>query len=488
MRVLDDCLPFLIGDRWVGGGPRKHQILEDPSYGREIAAAWLADGADVEAAVAAARRSFDSGVWQAVGGDQRSRVLWRIADLIEQHALELATLEMRNTGKPLASCLHGEIPFAAQCFRYFAGLAPQVAGRAIALYGLPNEQFRAGTRLEPVGVVAAIVPWNGPLVQACWKVAPALAAGCSVVLKPSELTPLTALRLGELALEAGLPPGVLNIVTGGAEVGEALGAHPDVDKLSFTGSTRVGKALLQAAAGNLKRLTLELGGKSPVLVLEDADLEAAAEGIAQGIFGNAGQVCVAGSRVYAHASIHEALMRRVVQRAQGLQVGPGDLPTTQMGPLQSAAQLGRVSAMVERARADGAVVETGGERVILANAPGGHYHAPTVLSGLHAGMEILREEVFGPVLCMMPFDDPAELASLANDSPYGLAASIWTRRLDAANQLAAQVRAGLVWVNCHGIPDMAVPFGGFRQSGWGRENGIEAMQQYLETKSILIRL
>ncbi len=479
------ALPLLIGADWLGGAARAIHPLYDPSNGAQIAQAWMADVGDVDAAVAAARLSVEQGVWRALPTDERSRVLWRVAELIDQHKEELARLEMRNTGKTYQSCVSGEIPFAAQCFRYFAGCASKLEGRTLAPSGLPPQQFHAYTRLEPVGVVALIVPWNGPLVQACWKIAPALAAGCSVIVKPSEWTPLTTARLGELMQQAGVPTGVLNILNGDADVGKALAAHPDVDKISFTGSTAVGKHIVQAATGNLKKVTLELGGKSPVLVLDDANLEAAIEGIIGGIFSNAGQVCVAGSRVYVQRGVYETVKRGVCERAAALRVGPGDDPQTQMGPLISAAHLHRVDAMVATARAEGAQVDCGG---IVLQRGGGHYYAPTVLSGITPVMQVLREEVFGPVLCLLPFDHPDQLAALANDSPYGLAASIWTRDLGRAHQLAAQVKAGLVWVNCHGIPDMAMPFGGYKQSGWGRENGVEAMLQYLETKSVLVRL
>jgi phenylacetaldehyde dehydrogenase len=335
-------------------------------------------------------------------------------------------------------------------------------------------------------VVALIVPWNGPLVQAAWKVAPALAAGCSCILKPATETPLSTVRLAEILLEAGVPPGVFNLLLGsGAAVGQRLAEHPDVDKLSFTGSTGVGKQIIDAAKGNLKKLSLELGGKSPVIVFEDADLEAAIEGAAQGIFSNAGQVCVAGSRLYVHESVYEEVVAGVAKIAREMTVGPATSEGMGMGPLISKRHLASVHGMVQAGIDAGARLVTGGE---LIEGQGGYFLQPTVFADTSHGMQIVDEEIFGPVLVAMPFSDDDDIAAIANDNQYGLAASIWTRDISRAHNTAAAIKAGILWINCHGIPDAAVPFGGYKQSGWGRENGYEALLQYTELKSVVARL
>ncbi|MET0360376.1 MAG: aldehyde dehydrogenase family protein [Sphingobium sp.] len=471
---------LLIGGEWRETA--QHIPTIDPATGRTIGHIADASVADVDAAVAAARAAFPG--WAATLPATRAQILWRIADLIERHIDELSELETLDQGKPLYVGRWAEIPGAVGQFRFFAGQATAIEGRTMSPsigYQPEGKKIAAWTTREPVGVVAAIVPWNSPLVLTAMKLAPALAAGCSIVLKPAEDTSLTALRLGELMMEAGLPAGVLNIVTGrGATCGSALAAHPGVDKVAFTGSTQTGRAIVEASKGNLKRITLELGGKSPVLVLPDADLDLAIPGAANAIFFNSGQVCVAGSRAYVHASIFDKVMEGLAAQADAIQLGHGLNSGTQMGPVVSEVQAGRVAAFIDGARTDGASIMTGGERLGTA----GTFISPTVIADVRPDMSIVREEVFGPVLVVQRYDDLDAVIAQANDSDYGLAASIWTESLSSAHRVSSALQAGTVWINCHSMYDASLPIGGVKMSGYGRDSGIAALDNYLEWKTV----
>lgn len=484
-RAMLDGAPaksMLIGSAWVPAESGEMVESIDPATGRVIGRFPDAGAADVDRAVAAARMAFAG--WSRSTPAARAAILWRIADLIEANIDELAEMETLDQGKPLYVARWAEIPGAVAQFRFFAGQAMAIEGRTITpsiTYQPEGKQVHAWLLREPVGVVAAIVPWNSPLVLTAMKLAPALAAGCTLVLKPAEDTTLTAIRLGELMLEAGLPAGVLNIVTGrGAVSGAALAAHKGVDKVAFTGSTATGRAILDASKGNLKRVTLELGGKSPVIVLPDADLAAAIPGAANAIFFNGGQVCIAGSRAYVHASIFDKVLEGITEYAEGLQLGHGLNLATQMGPLVSARQAERVAEFVSSARTAGASILTGGER----SGDIGTFIAPTVIADVSPDMEIVREEVFGPVLVVQRYDDLADVVEAANDSVYGLAASVWTGSLSNAHRLARDIQAGTVWINSHAMYDPSLPIGGVKQSGYGRDSGIAAMDNYLDWKTV----
>lgn len=490
-RLSKDARVFLAGERRVlingeWRRPNGAGAIDciDPSTGETIGAFSPASAADANAAIAAARRSFDQGVWRALSPAERAKRLWRIAELIDAHRRELAELESIDGGKPFAAALNGEAPAAAEAFRYHAGWCTKLSGETFqpSISGLDLEGV---TRLEPVGVAGLITPWNGPLVMAAWKLAPALAAGCSVVLKPSEMTVLATLRLGELMVEAGVPAGVVNIVIGsGAVIGDAIARDGRVDKISFTGSTASARSIIEASKGNLKRLSLELGGKSPVVIFGDAHIDEAIAGAAGGIFGNAGQVCVAGSRILVERTIYDRVAEGLCAQAKALRVGRAFDETTQMGPLISAKHRQSVDHIVRTAVGDGAERLAGGAAI----EGDGFFYAPTILADPKATTAAWRDEIFGPVAVLTPFDDEDEALRLANDSDYGLAASIWSENASRIQRMSRAVRAGIVWVNCHGVPDMAMPIGGYKQSGWGREHGRLGVLAYLEHKSIMQRV
>lgn len=476
---------MLIGADWLPAVSGRTFEVIDPATGDVIARVPEGDAADVDAAVRAARTSFDTGAWHGMTADARSRVLWRFGELIEQNYDELAQLETINNGMP-GPFAQFTIQGAASWLRYYAGMIGTICGENTSgVLSGGGQDVHAYTARQPIGVAALIIPWNGPIGTFVIKVAPALAAGCSCVVKPAENTPLTALRLGELALEAGLPPGVLNIVTGfGATAGGALVRHPMVDKVSFTGSTAVGKQIAAEASQSLKRVTLELGGKSPCIVFDDADLEQAIPGASMGIFANTGQVCFAGSRLYVQRKSFDKVVAGIAEHAAQIPIGNGLDPTRLLGPLISEKQMQRVSEFIDGARAEGAELVCGGGR----HGDRGYFMQPTIFANVNRDMRIVREEVFGPVLVATPFDELDEVIAAANDTRYGLGSGVFTTDVNKAHLVARRIDAGNVWVNCYGIMHPAMPFGGFKESGWGREFGPDGLDAYLEKKSVFVQL
>jgi phenylacetaldehyde dehydrogenase len=474
---------LLINNEWRTALSGKTFDTPNPTTGQLLATVADGQSEDVDAAVAVARAAFE-GEWSSLTPSQRAKYLWRIGDLIEEHAETLAELDSLDNGKPKLQAQFVDVAVSADLFRYMAGWCTKLEGNTMTLSTpyAPGAQFHAYTIREALGVVGLIIPWNFPLMMCAWKLAPALACGNTAVLKPAEQTPLSALYLGELLIEAGLPAGVVNIVTGqGETAGAPLAAHPDVDKISFTGSTEVGKLVLNAAKGNLKKVTLELGGKAPNIIFADANLPAAIEGAANAIFFNQGQVCCAGSRLYVEAGAYDEVVAGLSGIAGAIKVGDGREADTVMGPLVSAEQLARVSGFVSGGLADGATASAGGNRI---DGPG-YFFQPTVLTETRPEMDVVREEIFGPVVVAAKFDTVDEIVATANDSIYGLSAGVWTQDISKAHRVVKRLQAGTVWINCFNILDASLPFGGYKQSGWGREFGHEVLNAYTQTKSVV---
>ena len=480
---------LLIGGKRVDAINGEIFEVQNPANNSVIAYAPKGGKEDINRAVQAARDAFENGPWGKFTVSERGKLLWKLADLIETLTEEFAQLETLDNGKPLTISRAADIPLTVDHFRYYAGLATKIHGETldISVPYAPDASFFDFTLREPIGVVGQIIPWNFPLLMAAWKLGVALAAGNCVVLKPAEQTPLTALRLADLFAEAGFPDGVVNIVTGLPEAGAALSSHNGVDKVAFTGSTEVGHEIVKASAGNLKRVSLELGGKSPSIVFPDANLDVAATGVAGAIFFNHGQCCCAGSRLLVHKNVYDELIGRVSEQANKIKLGPGMHPETEMGPLVSTEQKNRVLNFINSGKNEGAKILTGGD------SPGGDmssgcYVNPTVFEKIQSSMEIVQAEIFGPVLVAAPFEDLDEVITRSNDTNYGLAASVWTSDINKAHKVARGLKAGTVWVNCHNIFDANAPFGGYKQSGYGREMGVHALESYTQIKNVIIQL
>ena len=477
------------GEIFIGGDWR-HPVASEtyqpinPANEEPLAAVGKGDERDIDLAVAAARKAFDEGPWPRMSAHERGRIVWRLGDLIQQNLDEMARLESLCTGKTLFDSGKVEIPFAADVFRYYAGWATKIHGETLQL----RDNAFTFTLRQPVGVIGAIVPWNFPFLLSSWKLGPALAAGNTVVLKPASQTPFTALKFAELCQEAGLPPGVVNVVTGpGGKVGMALVRDPRVDKIAFTGSTDVGKQIMREAAGTLKRLSLELGGKSPNIVFADADMEAAVRGAMTGIFYNKGEVCAAGSRLLVEEPIHDEFVSKLTDRVKTLKVGDPMDKTTRMGPVVSKAQMDTVMSYIESGTREGAKLVAGGKRANAGNGKG-YFVEPTIFDGVSNTMTIAREEIFGPVLSVIPFRSIDDGLAQGNATTYGLAAAVWTRDVAKALKAARAIRAGTVWVNAYNLFDAALPFGGFKESGFGRDQGKDALEKYTQTKSVWVNL
>jgi phenylacetaldehyde dehydrogenase len=472
-----------IGGDWADGVSGERRDVVDPATGKVISTMANGGAQEIDLAVKAAREAFENGPWRKMSPNERSKILWKIGELIDKYSVELAELDVLDEGSPYGVVKNFYVSLSADHFRYFAGWANKIEGTTVPVN--MGGEWHAYTVREPVGVVGQILPWNVPILMMAWKLSPALAAGCTVVVKPAEDTPLSALRLAEICREAGLPDGVLNIVTGDGKAGAALVDHPDVDKIGFTGSTATGKAIVRAAAGNLKRVSLELGGKSPVFVFPDADLERVIPGVAESVFLNSGQACTAGSRLYIHEDVYDKVVQGVAAYAEGLKLGHGLDASTNLGPLISERQYNRVNGLLQKGLDEGASLVTGGP-----SGRDGFFVKPTLLTNITPNMAVYNEEIFGPVISAMKIssENIDALAKEANNTTYGLAASIWTKDLTIAHRLASRIRAGIVWINNHNQSDANLPWGGFKQSGWGREMGKPAIELYTEVKSVAMYL
>ncbi len=481
-RVSIQATQLLINNQWVNSRSGKTFPTLNPSTGEEIIRVAEGDREDIDAAVAAARAAFDYGPWRKISASDRGKLLNRLADLMEKHADELAELESLDNGKPVSVAKAADLPLAIACYRYYAGWADKIQGKTIPIQG----DYFCYTRHEPVGVVGQIIPWNFPILMQAWKLGPALATGNTVVMKPAEQTPLTALRIGQLIVEAGFPPGVVNIVPGyGPTAGQAISRHFDVDKVAFTGSTEVGHLIMEAAAQtNLKRITLELGGKSPNIVFADADMDQAIEGAHFGLFFNQGQACCAGSRLFVEEKCYDEFVEKSIARAKSRVVGDPFDDQTEQGPQIDQTQFDKIMGYIDAGKQDGARLATGGARV----GDRGYFIEPTVFTDVTDEMKIAQEEIFGPVMSIIKFKDLDDVIDRSNRTMYGLAAAVWTRDIGKAHAIANNVRAGTVWVNCYDVFDAAAPFGGFKQSGIGRELGEYGLQQYTEVKTVTVKL
>ena len=478
---------LFIGGQWVESSSGKTFPTYDPSTGKKLADVAHGTAADIDAAVAAARQAFDEGSWVRMRPNTREELLFAISQKIQAWADDFAVFEALDNGKPMSIAAAFDVRSAADCFRYYAGWPSKLQGainNPSMILAPAEAEFHSYTRREPIGVCGQIIPWNFPLLMAAWKIAPALATGNTVVLKPAEQTPLTALLLGKLLDEVGVPPGVVNIVTGYGDIGATLSGHPDVDKVAFTGSTEVGKKIVESAKGNLKKVSLELGGKSPNIVFADADIPSAVAGALQGFTLNSGQACEAGTRVYVHEDIYAEFNAALVEAVKNLNIGPGTDPASDITPLVSEEQLNRVVGYLDQGKADGAKAIVDGKRW----GDTGYYVEPTVFTNTTPDMSIVQEEIFGPVAISIPFTDEAEVITAANDSEYGLAAALWTKDLSRAHRVASRLQAGSVWVNTYHALDSQLPFGGYHQSGWGRELGPESIELYTQVKAVTIAL